>query len=78
VANSITVDEQNVEPEWRLTRNLNGQSSIDRNIAHALFSLGFHIHGAIDGLIQHGKEIPVGFLEEDTVEIFMAILDDDA
>lgn len=56
-----------------LFRHLKGSSTLDRNLAHALFALSFHVQGDIGGMIGRGWEIPGSFLDDEMVKMFLAI-----
>lgn len=46
-----------------------GVSTIERELAHALYCIGFHIQGHVDGMLSAGAAIPEGF-DEHMVVIF--------
>ena len=54
-------------------KELRGAKVMDRNLALALFSLGFHVQGHVDGTLAKGLDIPVTFVEDGMVKLFLAV-----
>ncbi|EKV01493.1 hypothetical protein Lepto7375DRAFT_3664 [Leptolyngbya sp. PCC 7375] len=61
-------------------RNLQGQNTIDRDLANALHGLTFHIQGDINGMLGRGITIPKRFIADEMVRLFLlaeSILEDE-
>ncbi len=53
--------------------NFRGESSLDRELASALFCLAFHVQGDIDGHIDRGIELRPTFVDDEMVRMFLLI-----